>query len=61
MPRRFWPRPTVSSKCILKYMKQDIAFGVIRNEHGKAEFAMQVVKDGKGMMFTPGRRSVFIA
>jgi len=42
-------------------MKQDIAFGVFRNEQGKAEFAMQVVKDAKGMTFTPGRRSKFIA
>jgi hypothetical protein len=29
---------------------------VFRNEHGKAEFAMQVVKDAKGMTFTPDKR-----
>ena len=48
---------------VLKYMKQDTAFGVFRNEHGKAEFAMQVVKDARGTTFTPvgGRRSLLNA
>jgi protein associated with RNAse G/E len=50
---RYWVTHTV-----LKYIEQDIAFGVFRNENGKAEFAMQVVKDAKGMTFTPGRRLV---
>jgi hypothetical protein len=30
--------------------------GLFRNEHGKAEFAKQVVKDAKGMTFTPDKR-----
>lgn len=38
------------------YVSQDVKFGVFRNEHGNAEFAMQVVKDAKGMTFTPSKR-----
>ncbi|KAM0800516.1 hypothetical protein BDR22DRAFT_889228 [Usnea florida] len=34
---------------------KDLKFGVFRNEHGNAKFAMQVVKDTKGMTFTPNR------
>ena len=43
---------------VLKYTEQDISFGVFQNEHGVTEFAMQVMKDVKGMTFTPGKRSV---
>ncbi|KAF9645059.1 hypothetical protein BDM02DRAFT_3190050 [Thelephora ganbajun] len=35
---------------------QDVSFGIFRNEYGDAEFAMQVVKDAKGMIFLPCRR-----
>jgi hypothetical protein len=35
---------------------QDVSFTIFRNEHGDAEFAMQVVKDAKGMTFLPSRR-----
>lgn len=38
------------------FVSQDVKFGVFRNEHGNAEFAMQVVKDAKGMTFTPSKR-----
>jgi hypothetical protein len=38
------------------HVVQDITFGVFCNEHGKAEFAMQVVRDVKGMTFTPEKR-----
>ena len=38
--------------------KLDATFVVFRNEHGEAEFAMQVVKDAKGMTFTPDKRWV---
>jgi hypothetical protein len=30
--------------------------GVFRNEHGKAEFAIQVVRDAKNMTLTPEKR-----
>jgi hypothetical protein len=65
---RIWPRPILSSKCtfwlgslpgdilIDIHVVQDITFGLFRNKHGKAEFAMQVVKDAKGMTFTPDKR-----
>ena len=43
---------------VLSCTEQDISFGVFHNEHGMAEFAMQVVKDAKGMTFTPSKRSV---
>lgn len=42
-------------------MGQDISFGVFGNEDGKAEFAMQVEKDAKGMTLTPDKRSVITA
>jgi hypothetical protein len=29
---------------------------IFHNKHEKAEFAMQVVKDAKGMTFTPNKR-----
>ncbi|KAG8980964.1 hypothetical protein FRB95_000474 [Tulasnella sp. JGI-2019a] len=35
---------------------RDVSFTIFRNEHGDAEFAMQVVKDAKGMTFLPSRR-----
>ena len=35
------------------HVVQDITFRLFRNKHRKAEFAMQVVKDAKGMTFTP--------
>ena len=35
--------------------------GVFQNERGEAEFAIQIVKDAKGMTFTPSKRSVAIA
>jgi hypothetical protein len=38
------------------HVAQGITFGLFRNKHGKAEFAMQVVKDAKGMTFTPDKR-----
>jgi hypothetical protein len=38
------------------HVVQDITFGLFRNKHGKAEFAMQVVKDAKGITFTPDKR-----
>ena len=41
---------------VLKHMEQDIAFRVFRNEHGGAEFAIQVIKDAKGMTFMPSKR-----
>ena len=31
-------------------------FGVFRNEHGKAEFAVQVKRDAKNMTNTPDKR-----
>lgn len=37
---------------VLKYPQQDISFGVFQNKDGLAEFAMQVVKEAKGMAFT---------
>jgi hypothetical protein len=33
-----------------------MTFGVFRNEHGKAEFAIQVVRDAKNMTLTPEKR-----
>jgi hypothetical protein len=42
----------------LRHMEQDISFGVFKNERGKAEFAIQVVKEAKGMTNTPGKRLV---
>ena len=41
---------------VLKHMKQNIAFEVFRNEHGGTEFAIQVVKDVKNMIFTSSKR-----
>jgi hypothetical protein len=38
------------------HVVQDITFRLFRNKHGKAEFAMQVVKDAKGMTFIPDKR-----
>ena len=38
------------------HVVQDITFGVFCNEHEKAEFAMQVVRDAKGMTFMPEKR-----
>ena len=35
---------------------RDVTFAVFRNEYGNAEFAMQVVKDAKGMTFTSSKR-----
>ncbi|KAL2050086.1 hypothetical protein ABVK25_009696 [Lepraria finkii] len=35
---------------------RDMTFGVFRNEHGKAEFAIQVVRDAKNMTWTPEKR-----
>jgi len=35
-----------------------MTFGVFRNEHGKAEFAIQVVRDTKNMTWTPEKRFV---
>ncbi|KAK3169331.1 hypothetical protein OEA41_008714 [Lepraria neglecta] len=35
---------------------RDMTFGVFRNEHGKAEFAIQVVRDAKNMTLTPEKR-----
>lgn len=35
-----------------------MTFGVFRNEHGKAEFAIQVVRDAKNMTWTPEKRFV---
>ncbi|KAG8874535.1 hypothetical protein FRB98_008358, partial [Tulasnella sp. 332] len=32
---------------------RDVSFSIFRNEYGDAEFAMQVVKDAKGMTFMP--------
>lgn len=43
-------------RCRLNCIEQDVTFVVFRNEHGEAEFAMQVVKDAKGMTFTPDKR-----
>ena len=31
-------------------------FGVFRNEHGRAEFAIQLMRDAKGMTYTPDKR-----
>lgn len=33
-----------------------MTFGVFRNEHRKAEFAIQVVRDAKNMTWTPEKR-----
>ena len=33
-----------------------MTFGVFRNEHGKAEFAIQIVRDAKNMTLTPEKR-----
>ena len=33
-----------------------MTFGVFRNEHGDAEFAIQVVRDAKSMTWTPEKR-----
>ncbi|KAK7398162.1 hypothetical protein QQX98_012469 [Neonectria punicea] len=35
---------------------KDVKFGVFRNEHGNAEFAIQLVRDAKGMTHTPDKR-----
>jgi len=35
-----------------------MTFGVFRNEHRKAEFAIQVVRDAKNMTWTPEKRFV---
>ncbi|KAG6901097.1 hypothetical protein C0995_000798 [Termitomyces sp. Mi166 len=35
---------------------RDVSFSIFRNEYGDAEFAMQVVKDAKGMTFMPCKR-----
>lgn len=35
-----------------------MTFGVFRNEHGKAEFAIQVVRDEKNVTLTPEQRFV---
>ncbi|KAH7123434.1 hypothetical protein B0J13DRAFT_680096 [Dactylonectria estremocensis] len=40
--------------CGLYY--KDVKFGVFRNEHGNAEFAIQLVRDAKGMTHTPDKR-----
>ena len=45
---------------MLKHITQDVAFGVFRNERGEAELEIQVVKDAKGMTFTPSKRLVAI-
>ncbi|KAI0029622.1 hypothetical protein K488DRAFT_56022 [Vararia minispora EC-137] len=36
---------------------RDVSFVFFRNEDGNAEFAMEIVKDAKGMTASPGRRS----
>ena len=46
---------TISDSCL---GEQDVAFVAYRNESRNTEFAMQVIKDAKGMTLTPGRRSV---
>ena len=33
-----------------------MTFGVFRNEHGNAEFAIQVVRDAKSITWTPEKR-----
>jgi hypothetical protein len=38
------------------HVVQNITFGLFRNKDGKAEFAMQIVKDAKGMTFTSDKR-----
>ncbi|KAJ7648133.1 hypothetical protein FB45DRAFT_1102841 [Roridomyces roridus] len=35
---------------------RDVSFSIFRNEYGDAEFALQVVKDAKGMTFMPCKR-----
>ncbi|EJT68897.1 hypothetical protein, variant [Gaeumannomyces tritici R3-111a-1] len=35
---------------------KDVTFGVFRNEHGNAEFAIQLVRDAKGMTDNPDKR-----
>ncbi|KDN70506.1 hypothetical protein CSUB01_07951 [Colletotrichum sublineola] len=39
-----------------KVSNEDVTFGVFRNEHGNAEFAIQLVRDAKGMTHTPDKR-----
>ncbi|KAK2022058.1 hypothetical protein LX32DRAFT_574259 [Colletotrichum zoysiae] len=43
----------LNSGCGLYY--KDVTFGVFRNEHGNAEFAIQLVRDAKGMTHTPDK------
>jgi hypothetical protein len=45
----------VCERCRLNCIERDVTFVVFRNEHGEAEFAMQVVKDAKSMTFTPDK------
>lgn len=35
---------------------QNVTFGVFLNEHGNAEFAVQLVRDAKGMTDNPAKR-----
>ncbi|KAL8296236.1 hypothetical protein RB600_001635 [Gaeumannomyces tritici] len=35
---------------------KDVKFGVFCNEHGNAEFAVQIVRDAKGTTYTPDKR-----
>ena len=41
------------------HYKQDMTFGILQNEGGEREFAVQLVRDAKGKMWTPDKRPVF--
>jgi len=46
---------------VLKHMKQNIVFEVFWNEHKETEFAIQIVKNVKSMIFTSSKRLVITA